>query len=168
MRNVFWIVVIPRFVFLSLYSLSWAGRQFYRLYTIRQFPRLRSLDMMRVKQSERDKAERLAKSAAGASMEHDIRREEQQQQQTFEPGEGQSAEESFVTSFTTEQQATIRRLVENAKSPQDIERIEEAVKRGEFPSFAMPENDNNNNGNNDKKRPADTSAASAEKRPRTT
>eukprot|EP00541_Cyclophora_tenuis_P002214 CAMPEP_0116549538 /NCGR_PEP_ID=MMETSP0397-20121206/4936_1 /TAXON_ID=216820 /ORGANISM="Cyclophora tenuis, Strain ECT3854" /LENGTH=110 /DNA_ID=CAMNT_0004074287 /DNA_START=335 /DNA_END=667 /DNA_ORIENTATION=- len=72
-------------------------------------------------------------------MEQDIRREAKN---TFVPGgqatkdDASAAGSSFV--FTAEQRNAIRQLVENAKTPQEIERIEESVQRGEFPSFALP------------------------------
>jgi hypothetical protein len=52
---------------------------------------------------------------------------------TFEPGEGKSAEESFATQFTVEEKAKIRDMVANAASAEEIDRIESLVKRGIFP-----------------------------------
>lgn len=52
---------------------------------------------------------------------------------TFEPGEGKSAEESFATQFSVEQKAKIREMVANAASAEEIDRIESLVKRGVFP-----------------------------------
>ena len=56
---------------------------------------------------------------------------------TFVPGEGKSAKESFTSNFTPEQKAHIREMVANAKSPAEIEDIENSVKRGVFPCFAL-------------------------------
>jgi hypothetical protein len=91
--------------------------------------------MVKIKQTERDKAERLAKSVAGAALESDIKIEARK---TFVPGEGRSAEESFATSFTPEQKEQIRQFVVNARSPAEIEQIESSVQRGVFPSFLLP------------------------------
>mmetsp|Transcript_23709 Transcript_23709/g.57182 ORF Transcript_23709/g.57182 Transcript_23709/m.57182 type:complete len:146 (+) Transcript_23709:875-1312(+) len=52
---------------------------------------------------------------------------------TFEPGEGKSAEESFATQFSAEEKAAIRDMVANAASAEEIDRIESLVKRGIFP-----------------------------------
>lgn len=52
---------------------------------------------------------------------------------TFEPGEGKSAEESFATQFTVEEKDKIRDMVANAASAEEIDRIESLVKRGIFP-----------------------------------
>lgn len=99
------------------------------------------LDFTKIKKSEREKATRLAKSAAGAALESDVQieaREAATKTLTFVPGAGKSAKESFTTNFTPEQKAQIREMVANAKSPSEIEEIENSVKRGEFPSFALP------------------------------
>ena len=108
------------------------GRQHYRLYTIQSIPSLKVLDHQRITQTERDRAERLAGSAAGAALESDVQ-DEAGRQNTFTPGEGSSAEESFVVNFTAEEKEQIRQMVTNAKSPEEIEEIERSVKRGLLP-----------------------------------
>ena len=104
--------------------------------------------MVRVSKSERDRAERLANSAAGAALEQDVQKEK-----TFVPGQGQSAEESFATSFTPEQKEQIRQMVANAKSPAEIEEIELSVQRGVFPG--VPPTVTPPVENEDRKRPAE-------------
>jgi len=111
------------------------GRQHYRLYTIHKIPTLKVLDFCKVKQSERDKAQRLARSAAGAALEGDVKFEAKESAKTFVPGEGISAKDAFVTSFTADQKMRIRDMIANANSPAEIELIENAVKRGEFPEI---------------------------------
>jgi hypothetical protein len=111
------------------------------------------LDFQKVKQSERERAQRLALSAAGAAMEADCRLEARaaaaathddgavaskiynvdNETNTFEPGEGKNAEESFATQFTLEEKAKIREMVANAASAEEIDRIESLVKKGIFP-----------------------------------
>lgn len=160
---------IPPFLLcLLLYLVE--GRQNYRLYTIQKIPTLKLLDFQKVKQTERDRAQRLASSAAGAAMEADARLEARAAatassasimngddtlvsasggnyvnggsitNNTFEPGEGKSAEESFVTQFTMEEQAKIRDMVANAASTEEIDRIENLVKRGIFPGEVLSGN----------------------------
>jgi len=84
-----------------------------------------------------------------------------QQEKTFIPGEGKSAQESFATSFTPEQKEAIRQLVANAKSPAEIEEIELSVQRGIFPgqqsAVTANGNDANDEQNGDRKRKADDS-----------
>lgn len=110
------------------------GRQHYRLYTIQSIPSLKVLDHQRITQTERDRARRLAGSAAGAALESDIQ-VEAGKQKTFTPGEGESAEESFAVNFTPEEKEQIRQMVANADSPTEIEEIERSVQRGVLPKM---------------------------------
>lgn len=114
------------------------GRQHYRLYTIKHIPTLKSLDYTKISKSERETADRLANSAAGAALESDVQQEKDNTAKTFVPGEGRSAEESFVTNFTPEQKELIRQMVANAASPSEIEAIESSVRRGVLPTAALP------------------------------
>ena len=91
-----------------------------------------------MKDVERERAERLARSAAGAAMDGDVKagaREAAKATKSFIPGEGRSAKESFVVSFTPEQKELIKAMIGNASTPMEIERIEDCVKRGEFPQL---------------------------------
>lgn len=130
-------------------------RQHYRLYTIQSIPSLKVLDHQRITQTERDRARRLAGSAAGAALESDIQ-DEAGNQNTFTPGEGASAEESFVVNFTAEEKEQIRLLVANAESPEEIEEIERSVQRGVLPKQIikkpMPEEKNGSDETNFNKR----------------
>lgn len=155
----------PKMNFLSLVGNPVTRRQHYRLYTIHKMPTLQVLDFQKVKQSERERAQRLASSAAGAAMEADARLEAraasaaassastddaalsssahangQNGTNTFEPGEGKSAEESFATQFTMEEKSKIREMVANAASAEEIDRIESLVKRGIFPGSSESTN----------------------------
>lgn len=143
-----------------------SGRQHYRLYTIGHIPSLKVLDFARITPAERDKARRLARSAAGAALESDV---QQEAQRTFTPGEGQSAAESFQTSFTPEQKDQLRAMVANAKSPQEIEQIEASVQKGIFPSHLLPKEQNaESNGEETRKRPPeDTNGGGSTKKART-
>ena len=88
-------------------------------------------------------------------MESDIQ-DEAGNQNTFTPGEGASAEESFVVNFTAEEKEQIRLLVANAESPEEIEEIERSVQRGVLPKQIikkpMPEEKNGSDENNSNKR----------------
>ena len=111
------------------------------MYAIKKIPTLRVLDFARITKTERDRAERLANSAAGAALESDVQGEARQNggldsAKTFVPGEGRSAEESFVTNFTPQQKDQIRQMIANAKSPAEIEEIERSVRKGVFPTIA--------------------------------
>jgi len=121
---------------------------------LNKIPTLKVLDFQKVKQSEREKARRLAQSLAGAALEGDIRVEARlaakqasaaatantlslvgdELPKTFEPGQGRTTQDAFVISFTPEQKAKIRELIEAANNPEEIERIERMVQRGIFPA----------------------------------
>ena len=116
---------------------SFLGRQHYRLYTIKHIPSLKVLDFAKISKTERERAERLANSAAGAALEADVQVEGSK---TFVPGEGKTAEESFVTNFSPEEKERIREMVANAKSPAEIEEIERSVRRGILPKLAEEAN----------------------------
>jgi len=88
---------------------------------------------MKVTKTERDRADRLAKSAAGAALEADVQGETTSNTKTFVPGEGLSTEAVITTSFTAEEKEQIRQLVANASSPAEIEEIEQCVQRGVLP-----------------------------------
>ena len=119
------------------------------------------MDYVKISKNERDRADRLAKSAAGAALEADVQGEQSSSSssfshKTFVPGEGLSAEASFVTSFTAEEKAQIRELVANASSPAEIEEIEQSVQRGILPpqlSLSLLQA-----GSNNRKRPPPTEA----------
>jgi hypothetical protein len=126
-----------------LHSSFELGRQHYRLYTIKHIPSLKVLDNERIAKTERDRAERLANSAAGAALESDVQDEGRNYSsssgsaaKTFTPGVGNSAEESFVVNFTPDEKERIRLLVANAKSPHEIEEIERSIRRGVLPNAA--------------------------------
>lgn len=110
---------------------------------------MKVLDFAKITAAERERAERLANSAAGAALESDVQLEARSATKTFVPGEGESAEEAFVTNFTPEQKETIRQMVASAKSSAEIEEIERSVRRGVFPTLPTVPVDN-------RKRAADT------------
>lgn len=93
---------------------------------------MKALDYVKIKPAERDRARRLASSAAGAALESDVQSE---RAKTFEPGEGiESGGKSFVAAnFTAEQKDMIRNLLSKASSVQEVEEIESAVRRGVLP-----------------------------------
>lgn len=114
------------------------GRQYYRLYAINCIPSLTSLDYIRIKPAERDRARRLASSAAGAALESDVQASlaTTEAAKSFEPGEAnKNGGRSFVTvHFSEEQKDMIRDLLSKASSAQEIEEIESSVRKGVLPS----------------------------------
>lgn len=103
-------------------------------------PNLKTLDYTKVNPAEREKATRLAQSSTGAALESDLELERHSigQEKTFVPGEGLSFQDDDVKpaalgSFTLEQKQQIIELLSNASSVQEIEEIENAVRRGVLP-----------------------------------
>jgi hypothetical protein len=97
-------------------------------------PALKTLDFSKVKPSERDRSHRLARSAAGAALESDVREEAR----TFVPGQGLDGGESQSSTvssahFTPQDKEDIRQLLANASSAKELEEIENSVKRGVLP-----------------------------------
>jgi len=133
-----WIDSVPK----SIKTNKHEERQHFRLFVIHRIPTLKVLDFIKIKQSERDRAERLANSAAGAALDGDVKYEAREAAtasdangiKTFIPGQGSTAKQSFVTNFTPQQKETIRNMIADADSPHVIELIEKCVKKGQFPS----------------------------------
>jgi hypothetical protein len=108
-------------------------KQHYRLYTINRFASLKTLDFSKVKPAERDRSARLARSAAGAALESDVR----QEAKTFVPGQaldGEAQSLPLTTQFTEQEKDDIRQLLASASSAKELEEIENAVKRGVLPA----------------------------------
>ncbi len=105
----------------------------------------------------RTEARASAATAAAASLNGEI--VNTGESNTFEPGEGKSAEESFATQFTLEEKAKIREMVANADSPEEIDRIEGLVKRGIFPGSSTTAG---GGGNGEKKKSADVGGEDVE------
>ncbi|GKY92647.1 hypothetical protein MPSEU_000234800 [Mayamaea pseudoterrestris] len=119
---------------LSLVNNPVTRRQHYRLYTIHRIPTLKVLDFTKVRASERDRAERLASSAAGAALEGDVQQEAKQTStKTFDPGEALDDAKAVIISYTSEQKDQIRELLANASSAKELEEIEAAVRKGVLP-----------------------------------
>uniref|UniRef100_A0A7S3L603 U2A'/phosphoprotein 32 family A C-terminal domain-containing protein n=1 Tax=Amphora coffeiformis TaxID=265554 RepID=A0A7S3L603_9STRA len=126
----------PKLEFLSLVGNPIARRPHYRLCVLHLLPHVKCLDYVKVKQAERKTAAAWAKSAAGKAVLQQTKSEETTAP-TFTPGEGVDGQSSssFVTAhFTTEQKAYIRDLLMSAESAQEIEEIENAVRRGVLPN----------------------------------
>jgi U2 small nuclear ribonucleoprotein A' len=123
----------------SLESISLVGnpitrRPHYRLCVLHHLPALRMIDYSKVKLAERQQATSWAKSAAGrAVLEESVVADGADSSKvappTFTPGG-----EAFATAhFTAEQKAVIRERLANATSVQEMQEIEDSVRRGILP-----------------------------------
>lgn len=97
------------------------------------------MDFVKIKPAERQRAERLVQSAAGATLETDLQEEAAaRRSNTFVPGEGlEEDHRSFTatTTFTAEQKGLIRTMLLEASSAKEVEDIENAVRRGVLPKM---------------------------------
>mmetsp|Transcript_29366 Transcript_29366/g.41568 ORF Transcript_29366/g.41568 Transcript_29366/m.41568 type:complete len:185 (-) Transcript_29366:177-731(-) len=120
--------------------------------------------MSRIRQTERDQAQRLFRSAAGAALLSDVKQQQQQQQQQKRSNKeitngsnNNNNNNTFETDmavqvaveFTKEQKGMIRHMIEHAKNPAELDEIEASVQRGVFPSRFMTKKEEDNGGGND-------------------
>jgi hypothetical protein len=99
------------------------------------------LDCIKIKREERVRAKKLAQSTAGSALESDVQQQilasnvvaaSSNGVKTFTPGESTDGT-TVVTLFSAEEKETIRNLLANANSVQEIEEIETAVRNGILP-----------------------------------
>ncbi|CAM9843828.1 unnamed protein product [Chrysoparadoxa australica] len=99
-------------------------RQHYRLFTIHHIPSLSQLDHKRVTLEEKLAAKRLFQSQAGQAMERDVVAEGKGK--TFTPGEKEGE-------LTAEQRQQMSKMIENAKTPEEVDRLETMMLAGVMP-----------------------------------
>jgi hypothetical protein len=88
-----------------------------------------------VKREERVRATKFAKSVTGAALESDVQQQSATSSttvKTFTPGESADGT-TVVTLFSSEEKEAIRNLLANAGSIQEVEEIENAVRKGVLP-----------------------------------
>lgn len=90
------------------------------------------MDYERVRPSERETAQRWAASAAGAALESDVQAGNTASTAVFTPGESMDGSH-VVTTFSAAEKEQIRELLANAQSVQEVEAIEESVRKGILP-----------------------------------
>ncbi|KAK9828890.1 hypothetical protein WJX72_002612 [[Myrmecia] bisecta] len=121
--------------YLSLLDCPITKQPQYRLYVIHRCKHLKVLDFRKVKQKEREEAQRVfgADEAAG----------EAGKAKTFEPEEDLAAAEAAVKPAaepeirqgpTPEQQTAIKAAIANAQTLEDVQRLEAALRTGQLPS----------------------------------
>lgn len=102
-------------------------QEHYRLYVIHKIPSLKVLDFTRVKRKEREEAAKLFSSATGQAVENAVAKAAAKAAEaTGTAGGGGGVE------YTDEQLVKIQEAVEAATSPEEVDRIERLVSKGEF------------------------------------
>ena len=115
--------VLHKLEMLSLIDNPVAKKPHYRLYAIYKIPSLRVLDFQKVKDAERKEANKLFGTREGTKV---IRASETTPEEEQEPV-------AEVERPTPEQVAALRSAIANAKSLEEVSRLEEALQRGQIP-----------------------------------
>mmetsp|Transcript_10160 Transcript_10160/g.31081 ORF Transcript_10160/g.31081 Transcript_10160/m.31081 type:complete len:242 (-) Transcript_10160:103-828(-) len=112
---------------LSLVDNPVAKENHYRLYLVHKVPSLRALDYAKVKESEREEAKKLFGGSGGEKL---MKKLEQTSAaaKVFVPGELGLSEEPDKPS--AEDIAAVRAAIQNAKSIDEVARMEKALKQG--------------------------------------
>lgn len=122
---------------LTLVGNSVTSKAHYRAYLINKLPNLRVLDFQKVKKQEREEAEKLFGSAEGVALAASISKKKIEENNTFVPGQDVSGSASNSASSTSkltpEQRAKIREAITNAKTDEELSRLEEALRTGKMP-----------------------------------
>lgn len=113
--------------FLSMLRNPVTSKKHYRLYVIHKIPQLRLLDFQRVKQKEREMAAKLFKGKKGQQLAQDIGK----RSKTFVPGE--KLPEKRPTGPSKEDVAAIKAAIANAKTLEEVERLNNMLKSGQIP-----------------------------------
>mmetsp|Transcript_4330 Transcript_4330/g.5679 ORF Transcript_4330/g.5679 Transcript_4330/m.5679 type:complete len:422 (-) Transcript_4330:381-1646(-) len=121
---------LSKLTMISLLENPVVRRQHYRLYVIQRCPALKFLDFRKVKQKERAEAARLFKSKAGQRMQEDVKKE----LRTFKAGEKREREKRRLTET---QKQLIREAIKNAKTPEEVDKLERQLRAGIMPNLAL-------------------------------
>jgi U2 small nuclear ribonucleoprotein A' len=116
---------------LSLIGNPVTTRPHYRMYVIYKVPQLKTLDFQKIKLKEREEAARLFKSMTGMQVieqDESVRNEGKQ----FIPGQMKTAQEQL----SSKQIQQIQMAIANAKTPEEVDRLEQQLKAGVIPSIA--------------------------------
>ncbi|XP_038075352.1 U2 small nuclear ribonucleoprotein A'-like isoform X1 [Patiria miniata] len=114
---------------LSLLRNPVTSRKHYRLYTIHKIPQIRVLDFRKVRQREREAAAHLFKGKKGQQLSKDLGRKSK----TFVPGAPVGGEGDAKPGPSPQDYAAIKAAIVNAKSLEEVERLNQMLKTGQVP-----------------------------------
>lgn len=109
---------------LSLIDNPVCHRKHYRLYVIRKVPSVTVLDAQHVTLKERREADLLFESAEGKKIEETVSRAELQQKQK------QGQQQQKKKTLTPQEIAAVQSAIANAKTPEEVDRLEKMLKAG--------------------------------------
>lgn len=130
---------------LSLIDNVITKKPYYRLYIIHKLPTLRLLDFKKIKQKERVESTKMFGQPTiikkGKKGKRTVALQEKQKQQTFTPG--QTAEPTApppkVVTDTPADQLAKKIAIENAKTMEEVQRVERMLKAGKAEDTPMAE-----------------------------
>lgn len=116
--------------YISLMRNPVTTKKHYRLYVLHKVPTLRVLDFQRIKQKERDASLKMFKGKKGHALATDIGKKSK----TFVPGE--HLPEKRADGPSKEDVAAIKAAIANAKTLEEVERLNNMLKTGQIPGRA--------------------------------
>ncbi|CAH1986119.1 unnamed protein product [Acanthoscelides obtectus] len=122
------LVKLEKLTTLSLMFNPITAKQHYRLYIVYKLPQLKLLDFRKIKKKERDEAQALFKSKKGK----DIQKEILKKAKTFVPG-GNMNNIAKQKGLTEDEVRKIRQAINNAKSLEEMERLQKILQSGQIP-----------------------------------
>eukprot|EP01132_Coremiostelium_polycephalum_P008622 gene8622-10612_t len=124
------LVSLPKLKYLSLLDNIVAKKQNYRLYLIYLMPKLKIIDFKKVKQTERDESRKIFGVSKSVL---DKYKDKSSSKSTFVPGEGISNENGVKKNrhLTEKERSAILEAIDNAKSIDEINILENKLKNGE-------------------------------------
>ncbi|KAI8824085.1 leucine-rich repeat-domain-containing protein [Fimicolochytrium jonesii] len=115
---------------LSLMDNPVATKKYYRQYIIHRCPKVRILDFRKVKEKERQEAASLFSGADGTKLAASL---SATSSRTFEPGEGLKKTPKLYQGPSPEEAAKIREAIKNAKTLDEVTRLEKLLQTGQVP-----------------------------------
>nr|XP_006817741.1 PREDICTED: U2 small nuclear ribonucleoprotein A'-like [Saccoglossus kowalevskii] len=111
---------------LSLLNNPVISKKHYRLYVISKLPQLKLLDFQKIRMKEREQARKVFKGQKGHQLAKDIGKKSQ----TFIPGAGLVEKK---TGPSVDDVAAIREAIANAKTLEEVERLNQMLRTGHIP-----------------------------------
>ncbi|KAK7084967.1 U2 small nuclear ribonucleoprotein A' [Halocaridina rubra] len=121
---------LKKLEYISLLGNPVTTRDHYRLYVINKLPQVRVLDFRRVRERERDMARKLFKSKLGKEIQKEAKKV-----RTFVPGAGGIMDNrpAALDQMSAEDAAAIRQAITNARSMEEVERLQHMLRTGNIP-----------------------------------
>ncbi|XP_060898590.1 U2 small nuclear ribonucleoprotein A' [Labrus mixtus] len=128
------LATVKTLTLLSLLRNPVTNKKHYRLYMINKIPQIRVLDFQKVKQKERQEAEKMFKGKRGAQLAKDIAK----RTKTFTPGVPAQLEKKRTGPSQADVEA-IKNAIANASSLAEVERLKGMLQAGQIPGRDLRE-----------------------------